>query len=664
MRFIPPKPVLVALLGAVLIATLSWICVALPIARPLARLSYDLPFAVRSNIATPEIRLVTMDEKAAVALGQPLNARWDRGLHAQLVRALKAAGARTILFDVVFDTPGPDPAVDADFAEAMREHGQVFLGGALRITQERGVVEEKILPPVPHLREAAAGWGLLAFRPLDPDYGVRQIFPGTEMLQSATWKVARHLNAAIPSEIETPPQERWINYYGPAGTFRNVGFDQALKPAETAPDFFKDRIVVVGGRMSLGSLDLKKDEFLTPHTRWGQPFAAGMEIHATALLNLLRGDWLTRAPQPLESRLVIAFAIAITGLLSWLRPQRALPVALACALAIAIGACWSVWHRNVWWNWLVPAAVVTPAALVWSVGANYLLEARRRAAMHRAFSLYFSKNFADQIASGKFDLTLTGKLLDATMLFTDLQGFTDLSERLKDPKEIAETLINYFNNTTKHVLNHHGTVIKYAGDSIFASWGAPEPDANQADHAVQAAWDMHQFSKFNVRGHHLITRIGVNTGSVVAGNLGADLRFDYTLTGDPVNFASRLEGLNKYFKTHVLISESTLHRMKTKFAVRSVGKIRVKGKELPIEVFELLGPSVSAYTQETMEIFARGRAAYGSRQFDTARSLMEQVRARREGSDGPADFYLTKITDLEKTTLPPEWDGVIEFGEK
>ncbi len=664
MRFTPPKSILVAVVGCVLMAIVGWACATMPFASPLSRLSYDLPFVVRSEVATPEVCLVTMDEKSAAALDQPLDAPWSRLLHADLIRALSGAGARAIFFDVVFDAPSADPGVDAALAQAMREHGGVFLGAALRIAQEGGIVEEQALPPTPELRNAAAGWGLVAFRPLDPDFGVREIFPGTDLVTAATWKLARHLGADLPEEVESPPRRRWLNFYGPAGSLDSVGFDRALKPSSLAQDYFKNRIVVIGGRMSLGALDLKKEAFVTPHTRWGQPFAAGMEIHATALLNLVRSEWLTRLPRSKETWLIVAYSALIVVLLSCLRPQRALVAAVVFILAIAAAACWSVLQHRVWWNWVVPAGVTTPAALVWSIGARYALEARRRAAMHRAFSLYFSKNFADQISSGKFDLSLQGKLVDATMLFTDLQGFTDPSERLDDPREIAETLIAYFNNTTRHVLDHGGTVIRYAGDAIFASWGAPDRDDQQADHAVQAAWAMHQFSKFNVRGEHLVTRIGVNTGSVLAGNLGADLRFDYTLTGDPVNLASRLEGLNKYFGTQVLVSASTVGRLKTPFAVRSIGRVRVKGREVPVEVFELLGPSINNHMRETMSRFDQGVAAYCARDFTTARRRMEEVLARRAGSDGPARFYLTKIAEAEKSDLPVEWEGVIEFLEK
>src|SRR6266446_312131 len=179
--------------GMAVVAVLGLAFFRYPFASGLARWSYDLPFALRSNIATPEICLVIMDEKSARALKQPVDARWDRRLHAELVRKLTAAGARAVLFDIVFDEPWPESSVDEDFADALKASKRVFIGAALRSEPFGGGMEEQVIPPIPALRKAAAGWGLLVFRPIDPDYGVRQIFTGTEEVPAATWRLARHL---------------------------------------------------------------------------------------------------------------------------------------------------------------------------------------------------------------------------------------------------------------------------------------------------------------------------------------------------------------------------------------------------------------------------------------------------------------------------------------
>src|SRR5262249_18520246 len=152
------------------------------------------------------------------------------------------------------------------------------------------------------------------------------------------------------------------------------------------------------------------------------------------------------------------------------------------------------------------------------------------------------------------DLSLGGKEVEATVMFTDLEGFTKMSESLP-PKEVSRVLTSYFNLTTRAILEQDGTIIKYIGDAVMAVWGAPLTDPKHAQRAVLAAWGMHQAGLQEIEGRRLRTRIGINTGLVLAGNLGSTFRFDYTLIGDTTNFASRLEGLNKYLGTDILISE-------------------------------------------------------------------------------------------------------------
>ena len=175
---------------------------------------------------------------------------------------------------------------------------------------------------------------------------------------------------------------------------------------------------------------------------------------------------------------------------------------------------------------------------------------------------------------------------------------------------------------------------------------------------------MHQGSQLNVHGHHLVTRIGVNTGTVLAGNLGSKFRFDYTLIGDATNLAARLEGLNKYLGTQVLITEFTWQKVSDRFAARSLGKFLVVGKKDPVVIYELLGPRITNFVEATMETFARGLAAFQSGDLPAAAAFFERTRTQRGGSDGPSEFYLKEIEHLQKDGLPKDWDGVIELSGK
>jgi adenylate cyclase len=214
----------------------------------IARLSYDSLFLFRGKIAPDDGRIVYLDEQSAVALGQ-MSLTWDRRLHARLVRRLAEEGARAIFFDIVFAEDRSDPEGDEEFARAAREHGNVFLGAALELDDdELHARQERVVAPVPVLRRAAAGWGLIAFRPVDSDYGVRRIYGGMETIPSATWRAAVKLGAPLEDSVEARERPRWINYYGPADVFPNLSYARALSRDGVPEGFFRNKIVCVGGR--------------------------------------------------------------------------------------------------------------------------------------------------------------------------------------------------------------------------------------------------------------------------------------------------------------------------------------------------------------------------------------------------------------------------------
>ncbi len=179
---------------------------------------------------------MTIDEGSAIALKQPLNAPWDRALQARLVRALTTAGARAVMFDLSFDAPSPNPAADEDLAAAMKENGHVYIGATFRTSAGRDVLEEQVIPPIGPLRDAAAGWGLLAVR-RDLDFGVRRIFPGTEEVPAITWRMARQLGAKLPETPDADAPARWLNYYATTGAVRDrqlsAGAGTGDEPAAT-----------------------------------------------------------------------------------------------------------------------------------------------------------------------------------------------------------------------------------------------------------------------------------------------------------------------------------------------------------------------------------------------------------------------------------------------
>jgi adenylate cyclase len=254
-------------------------------------------------------------------------------------------------------------------------------------------------------------------------------------------------------------------------------------------------------------------------------------------------------------------------------------------------------------------------------------------------------------------------------VFTDLEGFTTLSEKLGDSARLGEVLTAYFTRTTDEILNQKGTVIKFIGDAVFAAWGAPLPQADHAERAVRAAWRLSQVSEMDVpiaqpdgttETVHVRTRVGIHTGEALAGNLGSARRFDYTLIGDAVNFASRLEGANKYTGTGILLSDETAQQVEGKFLLRRVGAFRVKGKAQSVVIHELLG-EIPLPRPEWIARFDAALESWTAGRFGAAREGFEAVKAARGGQDGPSQFYLNRLT----TAVPwAGWKGEVDLEGK
>lgn len=665
---------------------------------PLQRVSYDLPFITRHSLPdwlrpvagaprlTDEVVLLYMDEESGQRLGQPPGGPWSRAVHAKLLNWLAKDGARAVMLDVIFDSESPD---DLAFAEAISRHGNVYLGATINTNSEApltpeeaqrflqvGIATEQLSKRNKVLYKAANGWGLLTFRPVDSDYGVRRLFPGKprEGLSpwpAATWQVAQSLGAALPEGEGARFGRRWVNYYGPARRIQSISYSRALvEDGGVPPGFFTDKIVLIGARSQLGTGAKKLlDEFSTPWSRFrGRAYTPGAEIHATILLNLLHHDWLERVPLGAEKWAVVLLGLAL-GALRWMSPWRSVLAALLTALAVFAVSCLLQWHSRLWWDWAVPIFLQIPLAAVLAVASRYYLEERRKRRLRAAFGFYLSPELASEIAERNFALAPGGEKVVATMVFTDLEGYTTLSEKLGDSARLGEELTRYFTRTTDEILAEQGTVIKFIGDAVFAAWGAPLPQPDHAIRAVRAAWRLAQVSEMDVAipQHdgttdtvHVRTRIGIHTGEALAGNLGSVHRFDYTLIGDAVNFAARLESVNKYTGTTILLSEDTAQQLGGTFLLRRLGAFKVKGKAQSVIIHELLGEDPAA-RPPWLDIFDTALAAWIAGDFPAARAAFEKVKAARQGNDGPSQFYLDHLAEVVASA---DWTGEVALESK
>jgi sigma-B regulation protein RsbU (phosphoserine phosphatase) len=358
-----------ALLTAAVGLTLFWF----PIGGGITRFSYDALFALRSNVAATNAVIVYMDEKSHTDLNQPFGAPWDRALHARLVEQLTAQGAKAIVFDILFTEPSTDPSADEHFEKAIKQSGRVILGSNYQVRETTpGLVGRWEEVPYEPFLNAAIAWGNVDLIP-DPDYGIRRFFPTLNDISgfaSIPWlpavvaKVAGVPDSFTGSDRSEP---RWLNYYGPPGTIPNVSYFVALETNGVAPISFKDKLVFVGGKLAADFSGKGKDEFRTPYSYWISKetggFAPGVEIHATAALNLVQGNWLTRFPEKLELALVLVVAaLAGFGLMRF-QPLTAVLLALATSFATAVGAHLLAWHGFVWFAWIIPVVEIGVATL-------------------------------------------------------------------------------------------------------------------------------------------------------------------------------------------------------------------------------------------------------------------------------------------------------------
>lgn len=339
-----------------------------PAGNALRRWSYDLLSSAKPAAVPHEVALVYVDDLSHTRLAQPYDAPWDRRLDARLVRRLNQLGARAIGFDIVFDRPGVDPAADADFADAIRSRSNVVLAATLAKGDYFGLASEiQLTLPVTNLLASSAGWGF-AELPIDPDDMVRNHYAGTEEIPSLSWRLAAMLDAPVTHQPGAQRRERWMNYY-PGGTdgLPGVSYFRVLEDSDAAlVPFFRDKIVIVGAGSKSGYTGKRKDQFRNPQTWLTGRFSPGAEIHATALLNLLRGDWLRRPAWWLELGAILAAGLVLALLLIQRKPGHTLVLA-----ALGVGATFAIaWlavaFANVWSAWLIVALVQAPIATLWA----------------------------------------------------------------------------------------------------------------------------------------------------------------------------------------------------------------------------------------------------------------------------------------------------------
>jgi class 3 adenylate cyclase/CHASE2 domain-containing sensor protein len=670
-----------ALVGAVLTAYIGYAALFRP-GESLVSLSYDMPFLVHRAGTADDLRIVYLNELDEEML--------DRRPQARLLDKLGEAGAKTVVYDIIFDRESKDPSIDKEFAAAIRRfrgvdpngdpipgmpQRHVLLACGRKTFSMTGAAGEQLLPPTDVLLDAADDFGLVACD--DDAYNIRKISTGTPDEASLIWKTATALG--VPLEEQSRMETRWLNFAGPPPDARNRGATAPIQScgAESVllggmnAGFFRDKVVIIGGEPGIVGEALGKDLFATPFHRFqigGKlPLMSGVEVQANGLENLLQQNWLTRSSRDFDLYLIIVCGILAGAGLTFIRPIRGIITAVVLMHVCGVAGVLAMHYGRVWFPWSVVAMLQVPVALVWGIAARSYVErffrikiSAEQAAIRAAFAKYLSPQMLDRLTTEGFNTNLGGEKVQAAMMFTDLEAFTDMCERIRDPQRIVETLNDYFERTTGSIFDDDGVIIKFIGDAIFAAWGAPLPDPAAPTKAVRAAWKLFASDKLVVDGEEMKTRIGLHFGEVVAGNIGSARRVDYTLIGDAVNLASRLEGLNKMFDTHILMSAAIHARLDGEFRTRRVGKFCVKGRKEFTDVYELLGPARETQEPEWISLYHQALAALDQNDTRTALELFTAANAKRGSrGDGPSRFFIERLQQDE-----PICDGIIELKEK
>jgi adenylate cyclase len=635
-----------------------------PIGGLLRNASYDLLHVWRGDVRADEVVLVYLDEVSHQELGQPYNAAWDRHIHAKLVDRLTAAGAKVIVFDVVFSDPS-DPAADNEFARAIKQSGRVVLAADHVVTGEK---RKEMIPPLGLLRDAAAEIGSAETIP-DSDVTIRLHTP-EETLPALSWAAAAFVKAKSTERNE--PGDKWLLYYGPPDHFTWCSYYQALDSATTDDDFFRDKAVFVGARLMTKFSGQRKDEYRNPYSSFvaraigrknQRPFISGVDVQATAFLNLLRGEWLTRASITWE-QIAIGLAGALAGFgLVLLRPTFAAASAIAAMLLTWLAAYLLFRKTLIWFPWLI-VIVQIGGALSWSVLFNSIQLYVQKKLYEQTLSRYLSPKLVKKYLKEPDLLKRPAHKQTVTLLFSDIESFTSLADGV-DSDELSKAMNRYFETAVSEGIHRcDGTVVKYIGDAIFAFWNAPD---NQVDHQVRACQAALCFRNMSLRwvdGRPIRTRIGIHTGVANVGDFGSRERVDYTALGENVNLASRVEGLNKYLKTTYLATRSTIEGIHGEVVTREVGLFRLKGFERAVPIYELVGlPEDAAATLPWREAFAEGLTYFKKHNLEEAEAAFQRTLTLRP-EDGPSKFYIEMIAELKDKPAPAQWTGEIELKEK
>ena len=658
----------------------------------------------RPSVATSSIKLILLDQ-ASLDWGKNQNGwswPWPRETYTPILDFCKRGGAKVVAFDVVFTEPSVYGVADDSLFGAGISRAGNFIGtvnlsdtigqmhwpadfGGVRYNQKGTIGDFIVRPrasfPIKEVYSKAFTLGAVDDKP-DSDNTFRRsrilalfdgkVFPS---LGFAAYCAGTGLGPAVNimrndkkslsvNGLKVPVDKNGrmlLHFTGSEGTYEAFNAAaiiqselrlQSNRKPTVDPLRLKDCYVFFGFSAP-GLFDLRPSPM--------SDIYPGVEIHATTLDTLLSKKFIKELPVFMVILLLLIMTMLSSGLVVYSRKTVNIVISCICMVPVALAAGFAAYPLGVWFPVVVSTLGVVLALGV-GVIVNYQAEGKQKAFIKQAFKHYLGAEVIEQLISDPSRLQLGGEKRKLTLFFSDIEKFSSFSERL-DPPTLTALLNDFLSDMTDIILNEGGYLDKYIGDSIVSFWNAP---IVQQDHAIRAcraalccqrklAARRQEF--FDRTGVNIKMRMGINTGDVVVGNMGSRERFNYTVLGDAANLASRLEGANKAFGTYLMVSGSTWDLLGDRFIGREMGRIRVVGRQLPVNVYELTGfagetaPEFHAQFNDGLQLIYKG-------EIGKALKLFESIHG-----DPVSASYCARCGNVTKEALE-RWDGVLNLTEK
>jgi len=656
-----------------------------------------------------EIVIIDVDGRSISKLGR--FAQWPRSYYPRILNYLKEGGALAIGLDFLIDKDIWQPESDREFIRTVKSMNNVYnalyfgdadsLNWRYKMKKEPAgfktgkfayrlpvgsefdfINEERLENEFIELLNASAGLGHVNFE-ADYDGVVRSIhlftsfndnlypslalkmFMDLEGIDSITTnnidRLLMYQEGQKRFEIPVSPDGKMnINYVGPFKVFRYISFYDVLEKRIPA-EYFRGKMVLVGTSLP-GLFDLRSVPFL-------QAFP-GVEIHANILYTLMQQKFVTRTSPVQNFLIMVSIGIGLGIIISYFSPLWSIILALVFAAGHVVVSSIIFFETNVWID------IITPVATIFITFSSiylyrYMTEEKNKRFIRTTFSHFVTKSVVDELLANPDKIKLGGEKKDCTVMFSDVAGFTTISEQLT-PEALVRLLNDYLTEMTNIVFRYDGMLDKYEGDAIMAVFGAPVSHGNDAYNACISALEMQEQlermrSMWRKQGKpELYARIGINSGPMVVGNMGSETRFDYTVMGDPVNLGARLEPANKEYGTSIMIGEETMKTAGDRIITRKLDLLRVKGRMEPVDVYELVGitdKKVPENTLRVLELFKTGFEKYLAQNWDEAITLFKQA-LEVKADDGPSRRYLARSTMFRESPPDENWDGVFTMKGK